>query len=172
MLRRQSVKTGKMGGGQLDSLNNNGLQRPSKLCHFLTSPCPISLVWVPYVLCIGGFFMSLFLKSKTIDPDPFTQFCQSRIGIIGDWHPPLMAAVWGCLQSGLTAITGVDAPARDARLIWYLHSVLIWTGLFLCLNSQFWKNQKRNEHLAHRSLPDALAWNLRTLYGTIQTHLE
>ena len=85
--------------------------------------------------------ISLYVPFR-MNTDPFTQFCQSRLGIIGDWHSPIMAAFWGCLQNAVTAITGTDSPGRDARLLFYFHATLIWTGIFLCLRSTFWRTSK------------------------------
>ena len=113
---------------------------------FLFSPCRISLVWVPWVICLGGFFLSIFLfYPGVVGPSGYAQFYQMKEGIIGDWHPPIMAATWQLCQATGSYITGQPSPGDG--MIYVLWTAMIWAGLLLILLSgrSFWKNKDHSQ---------------------------
>ncbi|MDR0520480.1 MAG: hypothetical protein LBH00_01355 [Planctomycetaceae bacterium] len=99
---------------------------------------------MPYFVCLAGYLLGVAaLNPSLIDPDPFTQFSQVQIGITGNWHPPVMAAVWGILLD-LLARCRITDPAVTIYSLWFVHAFFVWIGLLLCINCLpgFWRNKR------------------------------
>jgi hypothetical protein len=111
-------------------------------CSFLVSPCRFSLVWVPWLICLGGLLteVALFYPGG-MPPDPVAQFLQAENGIIGDWHPPVMAATWQIVRSAVHTLTGEWVIGNE--IMWLFYITLVWFGFLLILSSArtFWQNQ-------------------------------
>src|SRR5687767_2684643 len=54
-----------------------------------------------------------------MSPDSISQLMQGRRGLYSDWHPPVMAWVWGM----------VDRVVAGAAGMLMLHNVLFWSAL-------------------------------------------
>ena len=112
---------------------------------FLVSPCRISLTWVPWVICIVGFGLSIYFNYPGfLNHDATAQYVQMMSGTYGDWHPPIMAATWKCLKVAFNGVTGIDASGRE--LLWLFYTGLIWTGILSVLRAAktFWQPETRS----------------------------
>ena len=108
---------------------------------FLISPCRISLAWVPWVLCVGGFIASLILfYPGHYGADVETQYAQSKMGLYGDANPPVMSAVWTLLRNTYYSVTG-EIVSGDG-LIYVFQTFLLWMGVLSVLVSakSFWRH--------------------------------
>jgi len=104
---------------------------------FLISPCRISLTWVPWVVCVGGFFLSMLLYYP--GSPVMLMLHEARSGIYTDLHPAIMAATIRCMfhifpdeRSGLGCL-------------FIIENLFFWTGLLLVLLSgrRFWENKNQ-----------------------------
>jgi len=114
---------------------------------FLVSPCRISLAWVPWVVCVGGCLLNIYLYYPGfVCPTGYAQFYQMEEGIIGDWHPPIMVATWQLCRSTYFFMTGGKECTGDG-ILYVLWTSMIWTGVLLVLLSgkSFWKNQGHSQ---------------------------
>jgi len=112
---------------------------------FLISPCRISLAWIPWTLCIGMFLLNIFrYYPGRVDPDTYNQYCQMEVGIIGDWHPPIMVATWQLCRWAYCGLTG--ETIRGEGFLYVAWTFLMAGGLLLILRSHqpFWQN--KGEH--------------------------
>jgi hypothetical protein len=101
---------------------------------FLVLPCRTSLVLVPWILCIGGFVLSLMLYYP--GTPVMLMLHEARAGVYADWHPPMMAATIRCLF----ALCPNERTGLGVLLL--MENLLFWTGLLLVLlnGKQFWIN--------------------------------
>ncbi|HYH87255.1 MAG TPA: hypothetical protein VEX60_17515 [Pyrinomonadaceae bacterium] len=83
-------------------------------------------VWLPgYLLCAAGFLLSVVaFYPGYMSPDSTGQLAQARAWEFTDWHPPLMAAVWGV----------VDRVAAGPAGMLLLHNAAYWGACAL-----FWR---------------------------------
>ena len=135
---------------------------------FLISPCRISLVWVPCVVCIGSFLLNVFLfYPGFVCPTGYAQFYQMEEGIIGDWHPPIMVVTWQFCRSVYYFMMGKECTGDG--MLYVLWTSMIWTGMLLVLLSgkSFWKNQGRSQKswMVVLSIVILLPWSLIDLFG-------
>ena len=112
----------------------------SNVLLFLISPCRISLVWVPWVLCIVGFTLSMltYYPGKPV----MLMLHEARTGVYTDWHPPIMAATIRCLfQICPNELLGLGT-------LYVVVNVLFWSGFLLVLLSgkPFWANKKTKKN--------------------------
>lgn len=111
---------------------------------FLVSPCKISLVWVPWVMCAIGFCLSIYCYYPGFGGhDPATQYVQAMSGVYGDWHPPMMAALWKSIVIIFRDKLGYDTTGRG--VIWGWHTGLVWIGIGAILHSgkSLWSSRHR-----------------------------
>jgi len=91
---------------------------------------------------VCGSFLGIFLfYPGVINPDTYNQYCQMEIGIIGDWHPPIMLATWKLFRWLYFIATG--ETIRGEGFLYVSWTLLLWGGLFLILrsNPSFWHNK-------------------------------
>ncbi|MDT7777598.1 MAG: hypothetical protein QOC99_110 [Acidobacteriota bacterium] len=88
------------------------------------------LVWLPgYLLCGAGFLLCVVsFYPGYISPDSIRQLSEGRAWSFTDWHPPLMAAVWGIVDRFI--------PGPAGMLL--LHNAAFWGALGL-----FWRETYR-----------------------------
>ena len=120
----------------------------------LISPCRISLVWIPWCLCIGGFLLSVFLNYP--GTPVMLMLLEARTGIIVDLHPPIMAATLRFMFH--------ICPNEQVGLgiLYVIENLLFWTGLLLVLlrGKRFWTNHssKRYWMIAATLIPLIALW--------------
>lgn len=105
--------------------------------------------FVGYLVCAAGFLLCVVaFYPGYVSPDSIRQLTEGRAWSFTDWHPPLMAAVWGVLDRAV--------PGPFGMLL--LHNALFWTALAV-----FWRNEYRRSVLVGLGfvglgfLPTALA---------------
>ena len=105
--------------------------------------------FVGYLVCAAGFLLCVVaFYPGYISPDSIRQLTEGRAWSFTDWHPPLMAAVWGVLDRAV--------PGPFGMLL--LHNALFWSALAV-----FWRNEYRRSVLVGLGLvglgflPTALA---------------
>jgi hypothetical protein len=83
-------------------------------------------VWpVGYAVCAAGFLLAVVaFYPGYMSPDSTAQLTQARAWDFNDWHPPLMAAVWGVVDRVV--------PGPFGMLL--LHNAVYWGGVAL-----FWR---------------------------------
>jgi hypothetical protein len=96
-------------------------------------------VWVVgYVVCLAGFALAVVaFYPGYMSPDSTSQLMQARAWDFTDWHPPLMAALWGLVDRVFPGPAGMLALQNAAywgaaALLWraaYRRSA--WLGLGL-----------------------------------------
>jgi hypothetical protein len=96
-------------------------------------------IWLPgYLLCAAGFLLCVVaFYPGYMSPDSTGQLMQARAWNFDDWHPPLMAAVWGLVDRTLPGPAGMLILQNAAywgacALFWratYRRS--LWLGLGL-----------------------------------------
>jgi hypothetical protein len=80
---------------------------------------------VGYAACLAGFVLCVVVfYPGYISPDSIRQLTEGRAWSFTDWHPPLMAAVWGIVDRVV--------PGPFGMLV--LHNAVFWGGLAL-----FWR---------------------------------
>jgi len=115
------------------------------MLRFLTSRCRISLVWIPYLFCVGGFLVNMFVFFPgTTTISEVVQYTQSLNGRYTDWHPPIIAATWRFLR--MISRTLIGAEETGQNLFYFLQSLLIWGGLLIIFHSgkRFWRNMSES----------------------------
>jgi hypothetical protein len=86
---------------------------------------PRPLRFVGYLLCTAGFLLCVVaFYPGYISPDSIRQLTEGRAWSFTDWHPPLMAAVWGVVDRII--------PGPFGMLL--LHNAAFWGGLAV-----FWR---------------------------------
>ena len=76
--------------------------------------------FVGYLACIAGFLLCVTaFYPGYISPDSIRQLTEGRAWSFTDWHPPLMAAVWGLIDRVI--------PGPFGMLL--LQNAVFWTGL-------------------------------------------
>jgi len=93
---------------------------------FLASPCPFSITWVPWVLCIGGFILSMLLFYPGWVHALF--YSQALSGVYTDPHPPIFAATWFFLRSVQNAL-GIEGTGQG--LFYTMQTCILWGGIFM-----------------------------------------
>ncbi|MFP5247133.1 MAG: hypothetical protein ACLGH0_10605 [Thermoanaerobaculia bacterium] len=88
-----------------------------------------------FLFCIIAFYPG------TMSPDAVYQLAQARAGSFTDWHPPLMAAVWGVLDRVI--------PGPFGMLL--LQNAMFWGALFI-----FWRMTDRLSLIAIGFVPATL----------------
>jgi hypothetical protein len=84
---------------------------------------------VGYVACLAGFLLCVVaFYPGYISPDSIRQLTEGRAWTFTDWHPPLMAAVWGVVDRVV--------PGPFGMLL--LHNAAFWGALAL-----FWRATAR-----------------------------
>jgi len=98
------------------------------------------------VLCLIGFTASIVLfYPGDYGYDTLTQCTQSETGLYGDWHPPVMAAMWKLFRNGYCAVTG--ETVRGNGMMYSFHTLLVWAGILGVLVSakSFWKRDENSQ---------------------------
>lgn len=73
-------------------------------------------------IALAGFGVALYLfYPGCVSPDSMSQYEQATNGYFKDWHPPMMAAIWGAID--------LIIPGPLGMLL--LHLTALWSGLFL-----------------------------------------
>ena len=113
----------------------------SLVLRFLVAPSAVSLVWVPYVLCIGGFLLTMMLYYP--GKPAMLMLHEARSGVYTNAHPAIMAATLHLM------FYICQSEPMGLRLLYVLQSLMCWLGLFLVLLSgkRFWSNQYPKSHL-------------------------
>lgn len=84
---------------------------------------------VGYLVCAAGFLLCVVaFYPGYMSPDSIRQLTEGRAWSFTDWHPPLMAAVWGVVDRAI--------PGPFGMLL--LHNAAFWTALAL-----FWRTTYR-----------------------------
>src|SRR5437763_16429846 len=99
-------------------------------------------VWlVGYAVCVAGFALALAaFYPGYMSPDSTSQLTQARAWDFTDWHPPLMAALWGAVDRVFPGPAGMlvlqnAAYWGAAALLWRAtcrRSVWLGLGLVAC----------------------------------------
>lgn len=112
--------------------------RKLRFQRFLVSPCPISLVWVPWAFGLTGFVLSM-LRERFLEGTSILTLLQAEQGLIGDWHPPIFTGTWKLLL----ALTG--SPCGACNLLYVLQFSGLFVALFFLMlpRHPFWKNTDR-----------------------------
>lgn len=75
---------------------------------------------IGYLICVSGFLLCVIgFYPGYMTVDSVYQLTQARAWAFTDWHPPLMAAIWGLIDRVV--------PGPLGMLL--LHNVLFWGGL-------------------------------------------
>jgi hypothetical protein len=80
-----------------------------------------------------------------MSPVAYSQYYQMEEGILGDWHPPIMAAHWQLCQWICSYVTGEKTTGEG--LLWTSWMLIMWGGLCLIIqsNKSFWQNKGKSQ---------------------------
>ncbi|MCA1605438.1 MAG: hypothetical protein LC775_08210, partial [Acidobacteria bacterium] len=80
---------------------------------------------IGYLICVAGFLLCIIVfYPGYMSPDPIRQLTEGRAWSFTDWHPPLMAALWGAIDRVI--------PGPFGMLL--LHNAAFWGALAI-----FWR---------------------------------
>ena len=83
-----------------------------------------------YIACLslsGAFLYIIIFYPGFMSADSVTQLLQGRSGVFSDWHPPVMAYLWG----------EVDKIYRGPFGMLVLQTSLVWLGFYLTSKNYF-----------------------------------
>ncbi|MBA3828965.1 MAG: hypothetical protein H0X33_08510 [Taibaiella sp.] len=80
----------------------------------------------PLAICIAGFILSVIAYYPGfMSPDSFDQYTQATTNHYGDWHPPIMAAVWRVLNK----------VYKGPLMMMLLQQAMLWCSCYQLLST-------------------------------------
>jgi len=83
-------------------------------------------VW-PYLFVVAGFAVCFQDFPGIWGPDLHAMHTQMLSGQYFDWHPPVLVAFWGLMNTAWNTMTGMTVTGSE--VLYVVHAMMLWGGL-------------------------------------------